>query len=139
MTEKIKTTFGIVTVKIALGAVILCFISLFMPWLTEGRLSMTLIQAFQEKPSYFAGMPALLAVGLLWVAAFFLLNFPKLTLVGDVPLLVVWLGLMVTASDYGLTLGIGSYLYLILVIVCIVMAFMTKKIKKDGGANKAGN
>lgn len=129
VTEKIKMSFKCVTVKIALAAVVLGALCPFMPWLTEGRYSMSMTQAFAEKPGYFTGMPAMLIGGLLWIAVFFLLNHPKLSLVGNAPLLIIWLVFLMTASDFGLNLGVGSYLFLIAVIVCIVTAFMTKKVK----------
>lgn len=131
MMEKIKMSFGRLTVKIALAAVIICFISQFLPWLTEKKQSMSLVEAFAEKPTYFAGMPIMLIVGLLWVAVWFLLNHPKLTLVGIVPLVLVALVLLMTASDFGLNLGIGFFLYVIALIVCVVMAFMTKKQRNN--------
>lgn len=126
----IKTSFNKLTVKIALGAVVLCFLCRYLPWLTEGKQSMSMVEAIEEKSSYFAGITAVLIVGFLWVIVFFLLNHPKLTLIGDVALLVVWLVFLMTASDYNLNLGFGAILHLILVIACIVLAFLTKKTKK---------
>lgn len=131
MLEKIKVSFGRLTVKIALGAVVVAFISSFLPWLTEGTKSQSLMQAFAEKPDYFVGFPLMLIGGLLWIAVWFLLNHPKLTLVGVFSLLLVWLVMLMVASDYGLNLGMGFFLYIIAVVICVVMAFMTKKIKKN--------
>ncbi len=137
--EKIKASFSCVTVKIALVADLLCFVSIFLPWLTERGHTMSLTEAFAEKPSYFVGMPVMLAAGLIWVALWFLLNHPKLTLVGVLPLLLVALVMVMTASDYGLALGIGFFLYVIGLIACVVMAFMTKKIRKTDTPPAAGN
>lgn len=131
MLNKIKMSFGRLTVKIALGAVVLTFISQYLPWLTDRTHSQSLAEAFVEKSSYFAGMPVVLIIGLLWVAVWFLLNHPKLTLVGILPLIFIWLSLLATASNYGINLGIGSFLYIIMVIVCVVMAFLTKKQRNN--------
>lgn len=136
MLEKIKSTFRLVTVKIALCAVILCFISQYLPWLTEGKHSQSLAEAFAEKPDYFVGFPVMLIGGILWIAAWFLLNHPKLTLVGVLPLMLVWLVMLITASEYGLNPGVGFFLYIIAVIVSAVMAFATKKIKKKDEKDK---
>lgn len=131
--EKAKRSFGYVTIKAALGAVALAFISPFFPWFTQDvpflkeTMKMSLWEAFMEKPTYFDGIPQILIAGCLWVAVFFLLYRPKLTLVGSVPLLGLGLILLTIASDYDLDLGIGFFLYIIAVIVCIAMAFMTKK------------
>lgn len=138
MLERIKMSFSRLTVKIALGAVVAAFISKYLPWLTDKTHSQSLAQAIAAKPDYFTGVPTLLMVGLLWVAVWFLLNHPKLTLLGDAPLLLVWLGMLMTASDYSLDLGIGAFLFILAVAVCVVMAFMTKKLKKDAGAPQAG-
>ncbi len=131
MLNKIKMSFRRLTVKISLGAVVLAFISQYLPWFTDRTHSQSLSEAFVEKPRYFAGMPVVLIVSLLWIAVCFLLNHPKLTLVGILPLLYIWLSLIATASNYSLSLGIGFFLYTIMLIVCIVMAFLTKKQKND--------
>lgn len=136
MLEKIKTSFGRLTVKIALGAIIIAFISQYLPWLTEGTRSQSLAEAFAEKPDYFVGFPVMLIGGLLWMAVWFLLNHPKLTLVGVIPLLLVWLVMLMVASDYGLNLGMGFFIYIIALVLCVVMSFMTKKIKKNPSKNK---
>lgn len=127
MLEKIKISFGRLTVKIALAAVIIVFISQYLPWLTEGNKSQSLAQAFAEKPDYFIGFPIILIGGVLWIGVCFLLNHPKLTLVGFLPLLLVWLVMLMTASDYGLNLSVGFFLYIIALVVSVVMAFATKK------------
>ena len=75
--------------------------------------------------------------GILWIAVCFLLNQPKLSLIGNLPLLLVWLVLLMVASDYGLDLGIGFFLYIIALVVCVAMAFATKKIKKGKEPKKA--
>lgn len=130
MLETVKASFSRMTVKISLGAMVLCFISRYLPWLTDRSHSQSMVEAFAEKPSYFVGMPIMVIGGILLVAALFLLDRPKLTLIGDAVLTVVWLVFLMTASDYGLDLGIGAFLYLIAVIACVVMAFLTRRMKK---------
>lgn len=137
MLDKVKLSFARITVKIALAALVLAFISQYLPWLTEKSHSQTLAEAFAEKPSYFVGFPQMLIGGILWIAVCFLLNHPKLSLIGNLPLLLVWLVLLMVASDYGLDLVIGFFLYIIALVVCVAMAFATKKIKKGKEPKKA--
>lgn len=131
MLEKIKVSFGRLTVKIAVGAAIAALLSQYLTWLTDGRHTQSLAQAFAEKPDYFVGFPFILFGGTLWVAVCFLLNHPKLSLVGLVPLQLIWLAMLMTASDYGLSLGAGFFLFIAAMIVCVVMVFKTKKIKTE--------
>lgn len=130
MMEKVKLSFGRLTVKIALVAVVFTLISPFLPWLTEGDRSQSLMQAYAEKPDYFVGFPLMIVGGVLWIGVWFLLNHPKLTLVGVLPLLLICLVMLMTASDYGLNLGIGFFIYSIAVVVSAAMAFATKKSKR---------
>lgn len=132
MMKTVKLSFGRLTVKVALGAVVLAFVSQYLPWLTEGSKSQSLAQAFAEEPDYFVGFPIMLVGGIIWIAVWFLLNHPKLTLVGILPLLLVWLVMLMTASDYGLNLGMGFFIYIIAVSVSAAMAFATRKMKKEG-------
>lgn len=131
MLEKVKMSIKRPTVIIALVAVILGYVSQYLPWLTDRTHSQTLAQAIAEKPDYFIGFPAILLIGFLWVAVWFLLNHPKLTLVGILPLQFIWLVMLMIASDYGISLGLGFWVYVIMQIVCVVMVFATKKIKKE--------
>lgn len=130
MLEKVKMSFERVTVKIALIAAVLGYVSQYLPWLTDKTHSQSLAQAIAEKPDYFIGFPIIMIVGFLWIIVCFLLNHPKLALVGWLPLNFMWLVMLMTASDYGLNLGMGFFVYIIVQIVCLVMVFMTKKIKK---------
>lgn len=127
--DKIKMSFGCLTVKIALAAVILTFVSIYLPWLTDRTRSQSLAEAIAAKPKYFAGMPVVLIVGLLWIAVWFLLNHPKLTLIGVLPLSFICMSMISTASNYHINLGFGFFLYILMIIVCVVMAFLTKKKK----------
>ena len=81
MLYKVKLSFARITVKIALAALVLAFISQYLPWLTEKSHSQTLAEAFAEKPSYFVGFPQMLIGGILWIAVCFLLNHPKLSFI----------------------------------------------------------
>lgn len=129
MLEKMKLSFGRLTVKIALGAAAIAFISQYLPWLTDGRLSQSLASVFAEDPEYYVGLPTLLAGGLLWVALCFLLNHPKLALVGILSQIFIVLAMVMTASKYDLHMGFGFFIYSIAVVTCIVMVFLTRKIK----------
>lgn len=142
--EKIKASVSIRTVQIALGGLAVCIISIFLPWLSASAwgisVNLSMVDAFQDSPEWFEGMPALLAVGLLWMLVLYLLGHPKIALIGVVPLAIVWLGMFVTADEYGFSLGTGAFIYLIGLIVCVVMSFMTKKIPGNGaGPNMPGN
>lgn len=130
MLDTIKNSFSKVTVKLALAAAVVIVASLYLAWLQEGELSESLVEAIAEKPDYFAGVPQLLVAGVLWIVVWFLLNHPKLTLIGVIPLLLVWAIMLMTASDYGLDLGIGFFIYILALVVCVAMAFATKKTKK---------
>lgn len=133
MKNKIQTSWNRRTVKIALGAVALAFISQFLPWMTTPGLleeeTASLIGIYTADTSFFAGVPMVLLVSLLWIALWFLCNHPKLTLIGVIPLLFVWFGFLLIGGKYGAKLHIGFYIYFIAVVVCAVMAFATKKIK----------
>lgn len=131
MLEKVKMSVKRPTVIVALIAVVVSYVSKYLPWLTDRTHSQSLAQAIAEKPGYFKGVPELLILGLLWVAVCFLLNHPKLTLIGIVPLQLVWLGMMVIAIDYGISFGMGFFVYILMQIVCLAMVFATKKIKKE--------
>ena len=120
--EKIKETWKLVTVKIALAAAVLALVSLYLPWYTRDNLSQTIMQAIKERPDYYVGALPVVVIGALWTAAFFLLNHPKLTLIG--------LAFVMEASGRGISLGMGAYLYAVMVIALIVCAFATKKIRK---------
>ena len=137
--ERVKVSVLIRTIQIALGCVAVCFISIFLPWLTASvwgvKVNLSMVEAFKENPTWFEGMPLLLAVGLLWMLILYLLGRPKLALIGVVPLAIVWLGMFVTADEYGFDLGIGAFIYLIALIACIVMSFMTKKIPSNGAGS----
>ena len=136
MLEKVKVSFGRLTVKIGLCAAILCFISQYMTWLTEDERSTSLAGLIAEEPDFFEGLPAMLIGGVLWIAVCFLLNHPKLTLIGVLPLLVILLAMLTTASGFGYGLGMGVFLYIIALVVCVVMAFATKKIKREDKFNE---
>lgn len=130
MLEKIKISWKVLTVKIGVGAVVISLLSLFMPWFTYNNMSQSVVQAIKADPDFFAGVSPIFAVSMLWVVGFFLTNHPKLTLVGDAALLFLYAGFAIAGSDRGLSAGVGSYLYLLMVFVCIVCAFLTKKRKK---------
>ena len=53
--EKIKETWKLVTVKIALAAAVLALVSLYLPWYTRDNLSQTIMQAIKERPDYYGG------------------------------------------------------------------------------------
>lgn len=131
MGKTIQASLKRVTVKIALGAVALTFISQFFPWLTARGQRMSLMAIYTQDASFFTGVPAIILCSLLWIAVLFLLNHPKLTLLGVFPLLFVWFGFLLIGGKYEAPLGIGFFIYLIAVLTCIVMAFATKKIKAD--------
>ena len=128
--EKIKETWKLVTVKIALAAAVLALVSLYLPWYTRDNLSQTIMQAIKERPDYSVGALPVVVIGALWTAAFFLLNHPKLTLFGDAALIFMFLAFVMEASGRGISLGMGAYLYAVMVIALIVCAFATKKIRK---------
>lgn len=142
--ERIKASVSIRTIQIALGGLAVCIISIFLPWLSASvfgiNVSYSMVEAFRVEPEWFEGVPALLAVGLLWMLVLYLLGHPKIALIGVVPLAIVWLGMFVTADESGFSLSIGAFVYLLGLIVCIVMSFMTKKIPGNGaGPNMPGN
>lgn len=130
MLNKMKLSFERLTVKIALGAAVIAFISQYLPWLTDGRLSQSLASVFAEDPEYYVGLPILLVGGLLWIVLCFLLNHPKLALVGTLPQIFTVLVMSMTASEHDLHMGVGFFVYSIAVVICIVMVFLTRKIKK---------
>ncbi len=134
--KTIETSFKRLTVRIALGAVILSFISQFLPWLRTGSLSSSLIGIYTANASFFAGVPMVVLVSLLWIAACFLFNHPKLTLIGDLPLLFVWFGFFLIGGKYQASMGVGFFVYLIAVLLCIAMAFATKKIKTNANSKR---
>ncbi len=129
MLNKMKRSFGRPTVRIALVAVVLALVSLFLPWLSRGELSTSLMGAYLEEPEYFMGLPAVILCSLLWLAVCFLLNHPKLSLVGILPLLFAWFGILLIAGEVEAKLGIGFFIYFIAAVVCVVMAFATKKLR----------
>lgn len=129
MLNKIKGSIHWRPVKIALAAVVVAFISVWLPWLADETHSQSLAEAFSAKPDYFTGMPAMVTLGMLWTALSFLLFRRKLALLGLIPMAIVWGKVLMTASDYGLYLGIGFYLYIISVVVCVVMAL--RKLRVD--------
>lgn len=142
--DRIKAAVTTRTIQIALGGLAVCFISIFFPWLTDSFLgekrSLSMVKAFQANPTWFEGVPILLAVGLLWMLVFYLFRFPKIALIGILALAVVWLAMFVTADEYRFKLGFGAYVYIIALIVCVVMSFLTKKTpNNDAGPNMPGN
>lgn len=127
MMDKVKGTWSLLTVKIAIGAVLVSLVSLYLPWFTYGGQSQTLNEAMKADPDFFVGaMPVMIAAAI-WIVVFFLLNHPKLTLLGDVAMLFMYAAFAVAADDRNLNQGVGFYLYLVAAIVCIVCAFATKK------------
>ncbi|MDO4327353.1 MAG: hypothetical protein Q4E24_15230 [bacterium] len=134
--KTIQISLKRLTVRIALGAVILAFISQFLPWMKTGNQSQSLIGIYTADTSFFAGVPMVLLLSLLWIAGWFLLNHPKLTLIGIVPLLFVWFGFLLIGGKYQASLGIGFFVYLIAVLTCAAMAFATKKIKTNTNSKR---
>lgn len=128
--ECIKVSVAKKTVLIALAAAVVCFITRWLPWFTYGSYSMSMAGAIAEKPSYFAGVTLMHTVGVLWLLVFFLTNHPKLSIIGVLPLIFLWMSMLFTASDYDMGVGFGAYVYILTVVVCIAMAFATKKTKK---------
>lgn len=131
MLKTIQVSLKRLTVRIALGAVVLIFISQFLPWITARGQSMSMMAIYTQDTSFFAGVPAMTLLSLLWIALWFMLNHPKLTLIGVLPLLFVWFGFLLIGGKYQASLGIGFFVYLISVLACAVMAFATKKIKTN--------
>lgn len=128
--EKIKETWKLITVKIAIGAAVLALVSLYLPWYTRDNLSQTVMQAINERPDYFVGALPVVIIGALWTAVFFLLNHPKLTLIGDAALIFMFLAFSMETWGRDISLGMGAYLYAVMTIALIVCAFATKKIRK---------
>ncbi len=128
--EKIKETWKLITVKIAIGAAVLALVSLYLPWYTRDNLSQTVMQAINERPDYFVGALPVVIIGALWTAVFFLLNHPKLTLIGDAALMFMFLAFSMETWGRDISLGMGAYLYAVMTIALIVCAFATKKIRK---------
>lgn len=127
MIEKVKMMWKLLTVKIGVVAVAVSFISLFLPWLTYRDISQSLMQALHADPDYFAGLLPAVVIAMFWIVFFFLTNHSKLTLLGDLVLLFVYGGMAIEGFDRGLSAGVGSYLYLLAVLVCIICAFLTRK------------
>lgn len=128
--EKMKVCWKMATVKISVAAVILAAVSLFLPWFTFMGLSQSMMDAISADPEFFTGFLPVLIIAMLWVVVFFLLNHPKLTLVGDAALLFVGVGTMILGMDRGLNPGLGAGLFVVAVLVCIVCAFLTKKQRR---------
>lgn len=141
MIEKVKMMWKVLTVKIGAAAVAVSFISLFLPWFTYKDMSQSVMQAIHADPDYFTGLLPAMVIAMLWIVFFFLTNHSKLTLLGDAVLLFVYAGMAIEGFDRGLSAGVGSYLYLLAVLVCIICAFLTKKQgkrrRKASGALKA--
>lgn len=131
MLKKVKDAWRVPTVKAALVAVVLEFISLYLPFYVQDNLSMSVMGAIAEKPSYYVGFPWVIYVGILWVLAFFLTNHPKLTLLGDFWLLFLGLSFCVDIRNHGLQTGMGVYVYFFMILVCMVCAILTRKQKKQ--------
>ena len=53
MLKKVKDAWRVPTVKAALVAVVLEFISLYLPFYVQDNLSMSVMGAIAEKPSYY--------------------------------------------------------------------------------------
>lgn len=132
MIENVKKSWSVVTVKVAVCAAAAALISLFLHWFTYKDEGMSLIEIVRESPEYFKGVLPLFLLGIVWVAVFFLLNHPKLTLLGDVLLLFMYAAMALEGANHGLSMGVGNILFLIAVIACVVCAFLTRKRKKNG-------
>lgn len=130
MLKMIQVSLKRLTVRIALAAVVLIFISQFLPWITARGQSMSMMAIYTQDTSFFAGVPVVTLLSLLWIALWFMLNHPKLTLIGVLPLLFVWFGFLLVGGKYEADMGIGFFIYLIAVLICVIMAFATKKIKE---------
>lgn len=131
MLEKIKKSWSLLTVKVAVVALLVSIVSLYMPWFTYDNLSQTVMQAIHADPDFFVGALPVLFIAVLWVLIFFLINHPKLTLVGDAVLIFMYAGFVIAGKDRNLNQGAGAYLYLAAVIVCIICAFATKKQREE--------
>ena len=133
MKEKIKATWSLITVKAALAAAALAAVSLYLPWYTNGTLNQSLMQRVGENPDYYIGAVPVILAGILLTVIFFLTNHPKLTLIGDVAMAVMYLAftVMEIAGYNDVRLAMGAYLYLTAMAVLIVCAFATRKIRKE--------
>lgn len=128
--EKMKQSWSVVTVKIAVIAVVIALVSIFLPWFSRDNMSQTLKQAVDADPEFYVGILPAIVVGAIWIVLCFLLNHPKLTLVGTVVMAFCGLAVVVLAMGWNLSLGLGTWFYLLAVVVCVVCAFATKKIRK---------
>lgn len=129
MLKTIQVSLKSLTVRIALAAAVLIFISQFLPWISSRGQSMSMIEIYTQDASFFAGVPAVTLLSILWIALWFMLNHPKLTLIGVLPLLLVWFGFLLIGGKYEADMGIGFFIYPIALLICVIMAFTTKKIK----------
>lgn len=125
--EKVKVCWKIITVKVAVVAAVLAAVSLFLPWFTYMGLSQSMMDAVAADPEFFTGFLPVIFIALLWIVVFFLLNHPKLTLVGDAALLFVGVGAIILGKDRGLSVGMGAWLFVLAVATCLICAFITKK------------
>lgn len=127
MLNKVKQCWGTLTVKIAVIASVLSIVSLYLPWFTYGGQSQSVMEAIEADPDFFAGAMPILLVAALVTIVLFLTNHPKLSLIGPAVMAFMFMALKVAGDERNLNSGIGTYLYLVVIIVCIVCAFATKK------------
>ena len=132
--NKIKKSWRTPTVKIAVIAVLAAIACLFLPWLKGEDITLSLMTAVRENPAEYTGVLPLIMVSALWVIFMFLLNHPKLTLVGDLPLIFILAGFFILDSDSETKPGFGRYLYLAAVLVCVICAFLTRKRREKNAA-----
>jgi hypothetical protein len=125
-----KKAWNLPTVWVALGAVVLAVISIYLPWLTYRKETASLIEVIESDPDFFTGFLPLIFIGLAWNVAFFLLNHPKLTLLGNLPVFFCGLIMIIAIGETPADLGFGAILFMIASVTMIVMAFATKKIRK---------
>lgn len=92
------------------------------------------MDAIETDPDFYNGFLTVIVISLIWSTAFFLLNHPKLTLIGTVPAFLCGLIIVLAAGDSPASLGSGAILYMIATVALIVMAFATKKICKAAPA-----
>lgn len=132
-----KKTWKKPTVLVAWGAVVAAFLSLYMTWGQQDGITASFMALIKEDPEFFQGVLALTVVGLLWSALFFLLNHPKLTLLGDLVSAFCGFAMSFSLVDIGVDLGFGAILFFLAIIVLIVMAFATKKIRQPKNQSAA--
>ena len=138
--ERIKKAVTTRTIQIALGALVVCVITMFLPWLAQGRRTMSLAELLEEGDERLDMVPVMLTVGFLWMVIFYLLRFPKIALAGILPLAFIWMAVYMAADQLsGVNLGLGAYLYMLMLIVCIVASFLTRIKPKNPAGNPPGN